>query len=156
MASVAGAYDAAKAAFQMLQGYNSLKTEAAKNAAIVDIQHHVVETQRGLSAAMEEIDALKQEVVRLKDWSGEKKRYDLTPIGERAVVYAEKPDVEEPKAPHWLCQQCFDDTHKSALQFRDVVAPMGGLGMMAVWTCNRCKAEIRTGRHTTPAHPDKL
>jgi hypothetical protein len=154
MASIAGGYEAAKAAFQMLQGYGALKSEAEKNAAIVDIQRHVVETQQGMAAAIEEIGALKQEIVRLKDWSSEKKRYDLTAIGERAIVYAEKQGVDNPKAPHWLCQQCFDETHKSALQFRDVVAPIGGLGMMSVWRCGRCKDEIRAGRSTTPANPN--
>jgi hypothetical protein len=153
MASIAGGYEAAKAAFQMLQGYSALKSEADKNAAIVDIQRHVVETQQGMATAMEEINTLKQEVVRLKDWTAEKERYELTAIGERAFVYAEKQGVENPKAPHWLCQQCFDNAHKSALQFATVVGMAGGLGQMAVWRCSHCNGDIRTGRHATPANP---
>jgi len=150
MVEFKAAYDATKAAFQIAEGYSSLKSEAAKNAAIVDIQRHVVESQRGLSAAMDEINALKQEIVRLKDWSGEKERYELKGIGSRAIVYAEKPTVENPKAPHWLCQQCFDDTHKSVLQFSGTVQPAGAYGIMGVWKCSRCKAEVLTGRNATP------
>jgi hypothetical protein len=154
MLEIKAAYDSAKAALQIAQGINSLNSETEKNAAIIDVQRNVVDAQRGLSSALETIDQLEREIARLKEWAKEKERYELRAIGDRAVAYAEKASIENPTTPHWLCQPCFDKSEKSAMQFQNVVSPIGGLGMFGVWRCNRCHADVLTPRHATPANPD--
>src|SRR5690348_15984493 len=107
MLEIKAAYDSAKAAVEIAKGYSALKTEAAKNAAIIDVQQHVVEAQQGLSAALHRINELEQEIARLEDWSAEKKRYELAEAGRGSFAYRLKEGVESPEPPHWICPQCY-------------------------------------------------
>jgi len=152
---VKAGYDAAKAAFQIAQGMSALKTEAAINGAIIELQRHTVDAQRGLSASLETIGELEKEIVRLENWSAEKERYKLKAISPRAYAYTIKPGIEGGDDPHWLCQPCFDSSHKSVLQWAGkTVSPSGITGTFATWGCRRCGQEIHVGRNQSPGDPN--
>jgi hypothetical protein len=134
-------YEGAKAALDIAKGVSSLKTETAVNAAIIDIQRHVVEAQQGLSTSLQKIDELEKEIVRLKDWSAEKERYELKDTGSGAVAYALKQSVAGGQPAHYLCADCFENGHKAYLH-----------GSHPLSTLNR---RSRKDRLEAPAHCER-
>ena len=140
-------YEGAKAAFEIARGVGALKTEAAVNGAIIDIQRHVVEAQQGLSASLQTIDALEKEIVRLKDWSAEKERYELKRFEPGSVAYSLKPAMAHGEPPHLLCPNCYQRSEKSFLQ-----ATGDQIRRYRVHRCPSCKAELALG----PEMPNEM
>lgn len=136
---IKAAYDSAKAAFQIAEGIGSLKTEAAVNAAIIDLQRHTVDAQRGLSASLETIGELEKEIVRLKDWSAEKQNYELADTGQGSLAYKLKDGVEPPQPAHYICPQCYEDGKKSILKHEAL--PIGRADTLV---CTRCNFDVVT------------
>ena len=143
---IKAAYDSAKAAFQIAEGISSLKTETAVNAAVIDLQRLVVDAQRGLSASLETIDELEKEIVRLKDWSAEKQRYELADAGEGSFAYKLKEGVEPPEPLHWICPHCYQKGEKAIMKHEDL--PVGRCEVLA---CHPCGYEIvMSGKRMEP------
>jgi hypothetical protein len=140
-------YEGAKAALDIAKGVSSLKTETAVNAAIIDIQRHVVEAQQGLSTSLQKIDELEKEIVRLKDWSAEKERYELKDTGSGAVAYALKQSVAGGQPAHYLCADCFENGHKAYLQPEERVP-----GRDQFLVCNQCRADLLVRGSRRPEH----
>ena len=136
---IKAAYDSAKAAFQIAEGISSLKTEAAVNTAVIDLQRHVVDAQRGLSASLETIDELEKEIVRLKDWAAEKQNYELAVTGQGSLAYKLKEGVEPPQPAHWICPQCYEDGKKSILKHETLP-----VGRAETLVCHRCGYDVVT------------
>lgn len=136
---IKAAYDSAKAAFQIADGISSLKTEAAVNAAIIDLQRHTVDAQRGLSASLEKIDELEKEIMRLKDWSADKQRYELKDTGQGSLAYHLKEGVEPSEPAHWICPQCYEDGKKSILKHESLL-----VGRADTLVCHRCGFDVVT------------
>jgi len=162
LAEISAGLSSLKAAFDLAKGLNAASAQADINEVKITLQEHIFSAQQALAAANEaqtaaaqRVRELEQEIVRLKDWSAEQQRYELKAIGERAVAYAEKQGVTDPKAPHWLCQPCFDGGHKAALQFSGMANPGGNSGLMASWDCGRCKARVWTERYAHPGDPER-
>ena len=132
-------YDGAKAAFDIAKGFGSLKTEAAVNGALIDIQRYVVEAQQGLSASLTKIDELEKEIVRLEDWSANKERYELADTGQGSLAYRLKEGVEPPEPSHWICPQCYEDGKKSIL--KQEMLPVGRADTLV---CHRCGFDVVT------------
>lgn len=151
-----GSLNAAK---DIAKGIDGLKTGVAINQAKIDLQNLILEAQQGLMAAQvaqslagEHIAQLEQQITQLENWEAEKQRYHLIGIGGRGFAYVHKPGMERGEAPVWLCQNCFEERHRVALQFTgDVRSVSGGLGMMARWTCGRCKSDVMVGRQDSPS-----
>jgi len=60
-----------------------LQDELVKfNNAIVEAQSKIISAQRNESVLLSEIDELKKEIIRLKDWSATKAHYSLKQVGE--------------------------------------------------------------------------
>jgi hypothetical protein len=123
MATIMAGYSGAKAAIDILEGYFSLKSESEKNQAIVAIQRRVLETQRALigaeqeyTASLKKIDVLEAEIVRMKDWSTEKQRYELKRYTPGTLAYTLKPAMAGSEPPHHLCTYCYDRGIRSRLQ----------------------------------------
>ncbi len=130
-------YEGAKAALDIAKGINSLKTETAINGAIIEIQRHVVDAQRGLSASLQRIDELEKEIVGLKSWAAEKERYQLREFPAGSFAYALQVEKAEGEPAHNLCPNCYQEGHKAILQ--TVARHSNG----HIVSCLRCKAEIR-------------
>ncbi len=148
-----------KAAKDIVQGLNVAKTEAAINGVKIELQGLILEAQQGLFAAQEaqssdarRIADLEQEIVRLKDWSSERQRYQLTQIDIASFAYMHKPGMEDGEPPHWLCTQCFDQGHRSILQPFETGGNQRG-GAQTKHRCNRCNLTVSVFYRRRPERP---
>lgn len=156
IAEISGGLGSLKMAKEFLQGLNSLKTEGAVNEArvrlgglILDAQESLLAAKEQLSAASNTIRDLEAEVVRLKDWSGEKQRYELRKFYPGSLAYVLKPSVADGEPLHMLCKHCFDRTEKGSLQ------PTGRHEQRySLFKCQCCKGEAPFGE-PMPESADK-
>lgn len=155
--AIQAGYSSAKAAIEIAKGISALKTETAINQAVIDIQRNVLETQGALSAAQEvhtanlkRIDALEQEIVRLKDWSAEKQRYELKRYHPGSVARVLKLDMAGADPIHRLCAHCYDRGEKGYLN------PTGeSVRRCRMHRCSSCKTDVALGEeipNDAPAH----
>ena len=154
LAEIASGLSSLKTMKDIVQGMNAAKGEAAVNTVKIELQGLILDAQQGLFAAQEaqstdarRIAELEQEIVRLKDWSAEKERYQLVDIWQGSVAYMPKPGMENGEPAHWLCSNCFNQGRKSFL------APQGQVGPHAVWKCNDCKGTMTISARVRPAYP---
>jgi hypothetical protein len=154
IAEIQAGYAGTKAALDIAKGIFALKTEVERNQAVIDIQRNVIEAQNALSAAEREysaslkrIDALEQEIVRLKDWSGEMERYEARDVYRGAIAYVMKVGMENGQEPHYLCANCFINSRKSFLQLKGIH------GNEAKYGCDACQGSIAIHFR---AHPKAL
>lgn len=154
IAEIQAGYAGTKAALDIAKGIFALKTEVERNQAVIDIQRNVIEAQNALStaereysASLKRIDALEQEIVRLKDWSGELERYEPRDVYRGAVAYVMKHGMENGEEPHYLCANCFINKRKSFLQLKGTIGPDAKYG------CDACNGSIMI---SSRAHPKAL
>jgi len=124
---------------------NAANTQVSINDVKIALQEQVLELHNVLAAAQaaettaaDRIRDLEQQIVKLKNWEGEKKNYELHAVDFGAFAYMEKEGVADGKPPHWLCTNCFDNGHLSILQFQSRDAPKGGGHVVDRWSCNTC------------------
>jgi hypothetical protein len=136
----------AKAASDIARGIQSLESETAINEAVIEIQRHVMETQQARScvdreyaAALKRIDTLEQEIVRLKDWSAEKQRYELADTGQGSFAYRLKEGVDPPEPGHWICPHCYQKGDKSLLKHEHLA-----VGRADTLVCHPCGYDVVT------------
>ena len=124
---------------------------------ILALSERFSSVQVGLLAAQqhaieltERCRALEDDLKRVKDWEAVRVRYALQTLPYvGAAVYIQKPDVETPEDPHWLCTNCFENREKSHLQ------PQPGLTARGeqTWKCSRCRATFGTPSGMQPRKP---
>lgn len=160
LVELSGAIGGLKTALDIVKGLKSTADAVAINDAKIGLQGAIIDAQQGLMTAQEaqsahlaRIDKLEQDIVRLKNWAAEQKRYELSAIGGAAFAYILKDGMENGEPPHWLCQTCFQSGHKHILQFVKTVQTNGGRGTKSEWKCNSCSAVIHAGRSATPSDP---
>lgn len=159
--SIKAGYDGLKATVDIAKGISALKTETAVNQAVIDPQRHVLDAQRALTEAeqihstdLKRVAELEEKITGFENWEAEKQRYQLRAIDSGAFAYMQKAGMENGEPAMWLCQTCFEQRHKSALQFRGQPRnPGGGRGLHSVWGCNRCKAEVAVYYARKPSEP---
>lgn len=154
IAELQAGYAGTKAALDVAKGIFALKSEVERNQAVIDIQRHVLEAKRALgdaereyTASLKRIEALEQEIARLKDWSSEMARYQARDVYRGAIAYVMKPGMENGEEPHYLCANCFIDKRKSFLQLK------GTSAMEAKYGCDACGGSIAISNR---AHPKAL
>lgn len=137
----------------------TLNTRTAVDAVKIDLQQKIVDAMTALneaaathSAQAKRIDSLEAEIVQLKAWDGEKKRYELKDVYRGAFAFVLKPGMEQGQPPHWLCANCFERRHKSYLQFRGQdQGPNGSRGETSSYGCDICKGTVKVSYRGTPA-----
>lgn len=80
------------------------------------IQQQLAGAQVTLSQLLEEQEALRQETVRLKQWSHEYKSYALHSLPAGTFVYRLKSLTDRAAADYYLCVRCFQNHVKSIMQ----------------------------------------
>ena len=128
--TIKAGYDGLKAAVDIAKGISSLKTEAAVNQAVIDIQRHALEAQRALTDAeqmhasdLKRISELEEKIAGFENRQTEKQRYDLKAVD-------------------------------AGLQYQgQTTAQMGGRGMHAKWQRNLRKAESMLNYTRKPSEP---
>lgn len=110
------------AASETAQKLIEATVEIRTQEKIIDIQKEIVAAQQSnLSAQAEHaamlktISDLEGEVVKAKDWSEERSRYELQEMDSGALVYALKDGEPRSGAEHKLCPNCFENGKKSIL-----------------------------------------
>ena len=153
--TIGAAFHGIKGALDIAQGWQSLKTETAVNTALVTIQRSLLEALRALNDAearhtadIAQITALEQEIVRLKDWSAEKEKYQLVTIDHTSFAYMPKIGMENGQPAHWLCTNCFEHGRRSLMQHK-------GTSGESLYCCNACKAEFRVRHRISPEYAQR-
>lgn len=151
------AYDSAKMVVDIAQGIQSLKTETAINQAVIDIQRHVLETQRGLTAAeqihaddLKRIDALEQKIMGMENWKAESQRYELADTGQGSLAYSVKVGMENGEPAHWICPNCYQQGKKSIMKPETL-----SIGRADLLVCHPCGFDVVTHGVRTNQNPPK-
>ena len=149
------AYNSGKAAFDVAKGITALNSEVERNLAVVEIQRLVLDgnanlmaAQQSHSEALNRVDDLEKEILRLKDWSAEKQNYQLKSIDPSGFAYMPKPGMNDGQPPHWLCTNCFEQAQKSILQLK------GTVGQFSTHHCNRCSGQMAVYARRSPSDDD--
>ena len=125
-----------------LLGLNLSRNVSAKfiemNAVILTAQSSALTAQAREMELADRVRKLEEEVVQLKDWDVEKEDYELKSIEGTSFAYMIKESVQTSEPKHWLCQRCFENAKKSALQRKE--HPATGRGRF--WACNTCSTDI--------------
>ena len=160
LAEISAGLGSLKAAKDIVQGLSAAKTEAAVNGVKIDLQGLILDAQQGLFAAQEAQSAdarriadLEREIIRLRDWSTERQRYQLVDAWRGAVAYMPRSGMEDGEPAHWLCANCFNQGRKSFLQFKGQGATQGGSrSEESLDGCDDCKGSMRTSSRTKPTY----
>ena len=137
----------AKAAIDIAKGIHSLGNETERNAAVIEIQRHVLEAQQGLSAAYadlrqaeEAISDLKARLERREKDRAEIATYRWAKFHPGTTVLV-SPENGQPS--HFLCVNCGNSAIRSVLQ------PTGAVERRyRIYRCEGCKSEIPIGTPT--------
>lgn len=144
---IAGAYNTLKGAAEIAQGLLTLKTDAAVSAKAVELNRVIGDVQQQLFTVQADhatmagrIREIEAEIVRVKDWSNEKERYELHELAPGTLTYRVKPSMRDSEPVHDICPNCYEDSIKSILQDSGIKESHHML-----W-CPRCKSEYRGKR----------
>ena len=161
IAEISAGLSSLKAAKDILQAMNGMQTATTINDIKLTLQGHILEAQQGLFKAQEaqttaarRISELEQESVRLKDWSGEKQRYQLHDVGRGAMTYMIKLGMENGEPSHWLCATCFEQGRKSFMQNKGNGVgnrTVAERGLDQTFACDCCKSSFKVAWNVTPA-----
>jgi predicted RNA-binding Zn-ribbon protein involved in translation (DUF1610 family) len=113
----------AKASFDLLKAIKGVSDAAKINAAVIELQQHILSAQQSLLDAQETINLLTAEKAELEsrlakhsEWETRRSEYHLTEVRPGLTVYAFQPATESEMAPHWACPKCFADEKIQILQ----------------------------------------
>lgn len=125
-----------------------IKKATDVGAKVVELQSAILAAQSSALAAnaaqfsmVEEIRALKEEVVRVKAWESQKERYVLHSPWSGSFVYAVKESMKGADSPHWICTACYEKGVRSILQL------VGSSSGAALYRCS-CGLDVRCGKST--------
>ena len=116
------------------------------SAELISAQQHATTAYSAQMEITKRVGELEKELIRYKEWSVEKRDYELKSIRGTAFAYAIKETVETPETKHWLCQPCFENAKKSVLQGKGPPA----IGRGRYWSCNSCGTNILVPGTDTP------
>lgn len=159
MTLIQGAITGLKTASDIAIGIGKLNTLAQVQEKSVELGQIIVAAQSATlsayadqAAMIEEVRALKEEVMRVKAWETQKQRYKLaSPWESGGVAYALRESMASGEPPHLICTKCYEDGRKSILN------PLRLESGFGAFSCPICKSQIPTGFRggVTPAYaPD--
>jgi hypothetical protein len=148
-AEIATGIQSLNAAMGLLKTLNAASNQAAINEVKLELQARLFEARDALSAAqdaqataLERIRELEQEIVKLKDWEGEKQRYELREVASGSFAYSLKSTMAGAEPPHWTCPKCYQDGVKSILQKEPGSLTKTHLNIPTTYACARCPTKI--------------
>lgn len=142
-AEITAAVQAAKSLFEIVKAnkglteYNEIVAAVSEvNTKLMDATAVALASQEKQSLLTNKVAELEKEIMELKNWNHEAKRYILTALCTDITVYTLKPGMENGEPPHKLCTACFGKKQKGYLQSGGVV------GSGAMYKCNLCEQII--------------
>lgn len=146
MSLIDGTFTGLKAVAEIAKGLVELKSITDVKAKAIELQSAILAAQSSalsanadLARAVAEMQALKDELARIKAWDEQKQRYRLVSPWSGAVAYALREAAKGSDPPHWICTKCFEDGRRSILN------PQMDKEHWFSYVCPVCKASIRTG-----------
>lgn len=133
---------AIKTALDIAKGMLDMKNEAEINSAVIDIQRQLLEANAAYSALTSRIRELEEESMRMKNWEGEKQRYQLTELPPGIFAYVIKPGMEGAEPVHHICANCYNKNVKSLLH------NLGSSNGLTRWKCHECGFDEQSGKST--------
>jgi hypothetical protein len=115
-AAIANASDAAQRNAQLIE-FQKVVIQLQSSAASIQVQN---------SSLLRDKDALEKEIVRLKDWSAEREKYELKEVATGVFARVEKGYVGSMQSAHKLCCNCFEKAIPSTLQSNQISDPRLG------------------------------
>ena len=145
MSLIQGTITGLKTVSDIAKGFLELKNLSEVQGKVIELQTVILNTQSSAMAAnsaqfaaVDEIRALKEEVMRVKAWETQKQRYKLHTPWEGSVIYALKESMSNSEPPHWICTSCYENGKKSIL---NQIQGKDGWYMV---TCPVCKSQIQS------------
>jgi hypothetical protein len=99
----------------------------------------LLNAQQGQMAQLEQIQVLKAEAAKFRDWDSEKQKYELKGVGQGVFAYMPKSAARGDQPPHWLCPTCFESGKKAYFQFSTRMSAGG-----SVYRCKGCEGHMVT------------
>jgi hypothetical protein len=155
VSAIAGTISALKGISDLAQAMMGLRDAQLIQAKIIELNNQILAAQRSAFAAHEEraalvtrVGNLEKEVIRLKDWEAEKKRYKLTQLGPGVMTLAIQDGMRDGEPFHYICADCAADGKKRYLQ-----AHVGG-PYYDEFRCGGCGFKIGINKGTPPSRAD--
>jgi hypothetical protein len=140
LGEIAAGLSSLKAATDIVKGLNAANTQAAINDVKLDLQARIFDAREALTAAQEaqaaalsRIRELEQEIVQMKNWEGEKQRYEFKELATGVTAYVVKEAMRGTEPEHQICANCYQQGKKSILQ-----AEFWPVGRASVLVCHGC------------------
>lgn len=154
-ATIAAGLQSLKTAFEIGKALLKLGISADIRAQVSEMNERILAAQESAiasreyqSALLSQIDNLEKNIAELETWDAEAETYQLTDIGDLSrtglFAYAPKAGTHTAEPPHLLCQECFQNRHKSVLQKQELN------GRIPALICQHCKNVI----YLTGTRPD--
>lgn len=153
---VGAAINGLKGALDLVKGVKAVSEGLAVQDVKMDLGQRIIDAQMTLNLAIaaqteaaQEIRQLKEEIVRLKDWSAEREKYELVAVRGGGFAYMLKAGMRGSQPAHWLCANCFEQGQKSIMQEKGQVKSGSGDNLVG---CDRCKGSFTTLSRTRPTY----
>lgn len=154
LTSLKSASDLTKSLLELRDAAKISEISIELNGKIAAAQQLAIAAQSEQTALVAEINNLKKKIVEFEDWESEKQRYELKAIDRGCFAFMPKPGMENGEPPHWLCANCFENGHKSFLQFKgQVITRSGTRGDTSSYACIRCKDSVTVFYTRNPSTP---
>jgi hypothetical protein len=134
---------AIKTALDIARQLKVMSNAAARNMAVEELTEEILVAQEAQSALVHRLHELEEEVMHLKDWEADKKRYQLAEIAPGIVVLEIMSTMRNGEPFHRICADCAANGRKSYLH------PTAQGEYHDAYKCNRCGAVLVT-KDTTP------
>ena len=152
MTLIQGAITGLKTASDIAIGLGKLNTLAQVQEKSVELGQIIVAAQSATlsayadqTAMIEEVRALKEEIMRVKAWETQKQRYKLTSTWEGGgVAYALRESMASGEPPHLICTNCYESGRKSILN------PISDSRLFISYACPVCESQIPTNYRGSP------
>ena len=126
-----------KTMLDVAKGMKNMNDAVVRNAAVIELQEHILTAQEQQIALVQEIRELKERVAEMEKWDADKERYKLKEFASGQFAYLLKEEVGSSEPAHMLCANCYNQNQKSILQ-TEVRNP----GRHTVHFCQRCGGDI--------------
>jgi hypothetical protein len=145
VAEIVASMSGLKTVMDTLKGFKDISDAATRNVIAVELQEKILAAYQAQMLLTEQVGDLEKEVAQLKDWSAEKRCYELKDVGQGCLAYCMKDGVQSTEAPHKLCANCYAQNKKRFLQ-----PEKKHMGRGQTLNCHECGSELYIFGHFYP------
>jgi hypothetical protein len=142
ISEIIAAIQSAKVLNDLVKAARELKNYNEFVAAVSEVSSKLIDAQAAALTALDRqlsltnrVSELEKDIMELKNWESEAKRYQLERVPSGFFAYVLKRGMEMGEPPHELCANCFQKRQKSIIQYDF---------SFSCYVCHNCKTYIRT------------